>query len=30
MQLRVRTYTNDKLWVTCTYSSSGQVRLEGA
>ena len=29
MQLRVRTYANDKRWVTCTYTGSGQVRLEG-
>lgn len=29
MQLRVRTYSNDKRWVTCTYSNNGQVRLDG-
>jgi len=29
MQLRVRTYSNDTRLVQCTYSSSGQVRLEG-
>jgi len=29
MQLRVRTYSGDKRNVTCTYSNSGQVRIDG-